>query len=160
MPVFDASSVIYAWDNYPEAQFPPLWDWLAQEVANGQIVMPIVALDEVRLKAPDCANWLVGKGLVVLPIGQNVANDALAIKQLLGIQNDQYHPNGVGENDIFIIASSKVEALPLVSNEKRQTNLPQVAAKRKIPAVCNMPQVGVHCIDFLEYIKQSGQVFR
>ena len=34
MQVFDASSMIHAWDNYPEPQFPGLWSWLAFQLAN------------------------------------------------------------------------------------------------------------------------------
>ena len=32
MQTFDASSMIYAWDNYPIEQFPPLWDWMGVQV--------------------------------------------------------------------------------------------------------------------------------
>jgi hypothetical protein len=43
MRVFDASSMIYAWDNYPERQFPGLWDWMAKQVEEENIVLPSVA---------------------------------------------------------------------------------------------------------------------
>ena len=59
MPVFDASSMMYAWDNYPESQFPPLWNWIESEINNNRLSMPSVAVDEVGHKAPDCKAWLI-----------------------------------------------------------------------------------------------------
>ena len=46
MRVFDASSMIYAWDNYPIQQFPPLWRWMAEQIERGFLVMPSIAFDE------------------------------------------------------------------------------------------------------------------
>ena len=84
----------------------------------------------------------------------------MRIKGLLGIVADDYHSKGVGENDIFIIATALVHRAELVSDEERQNFLPTVAAKKKIPAVCGMKDVAVSCINFIEYIKRSGEVFR
>jgi hypothetical protein len=61
MQVFDASSMIYAWDNYPIKQFPPLWKWIAQQIKERLLVMPRVAFEEVADKTPDCGDWLRGK---------------------------------------------------------------------------------------------------
>lgn len=83
----------------------------------------------------------------------------MRIKRLLQIQGDDYHPKGVGENDLFIIACSKLRNLSLVSDEERQPNLPQVPSKMKIPAVCGLTTVGVPCMNFLAYLKQSQEVF-
>ena len=160
MPVCDASSIIYAWDNYPIGQFPGLWEWLAEQVAGGALVMPGVAFDEVARKSSECAQWLKKKGLVPLEIGNAIAQDALRIKGLIGIVGDDYHPKGVGENDILIIATARSRKDVLVSDEGRQYKLPDILTKCKIPAVCGMQGVGVRCISFLEYVKESGEVFR
>ena len=53
MKVFDASSIIHAWDDYPFEQFPPLWDWMSEQIDAGEIVIPRVALDEVAQISPD-----------------------------------------------------------------------------------------------------------
>jgi Domain of unknown function (DUF4411) len=42
MQVFDASSMIYAWDNYPMRQFPGLWEWMATQIEEKKLVMPSV----------------------------------------------------------------------------------------------------------------------
>lgn len=55
MQVFDASSIIHAWDHYPFEQFPGLWAWMANRVAQGLIQMSEVAVEEVGHKAPECA---------------------------------------------------------------------------------------------------------
>ena len=122
--------------------------------------MPRVASDEVAQKAPDCHVWLRDNGLELLEITNKIVQEAMRIKGLLGIVNDNYHPKGVGENDLLIIAAAKVHNLELVSDESTQKRLPDIASKRKIPAVCDMNEVAVKCIDFLTYIKRSGRVFR
>ncbi len=159
MRVFDASSMIYAWDNYPVGQFPGLWEWMASQIEAKQIVMPTVAFEEVQHKTPDCGVWLKDHNLEQLAISNAILQDAKRIKGLLGIANDKY-TTGVGENDILIIAAARLHGAELVSDEAKQPNLPKIPSNRKIPAVCVIPTVSVFCINFLEYIKASGAVFR
>lgn len=159
MQVFDASSIIHAWDNYPIENFPPLWGWIARNIAAGELSIPQVALDEVKRKSPDCGKWLTDHDITVLPLTNDVLQQAVVIKQVLGIVEDDYHPKGVGENDIFIIATAKVAGTTLISDERRQFRLPDVMAKYKIPAVCGLDEVKVECIQFIELIKASGASF-
>lgn len=158
MQVFDASSMIYAWDNYPVRQFPGLWQWIASQIEAETLVMPSVAFDEVAHKTPDCGAWLKNLGIRRLEINNAILENALRIKTLLGIAGDAYHSKGVGENDILIIAAARVHRGELVSNEGRQ-QLPDIPKKRKIPAVCAMPEVAVPCINFIEYIKRTDEIF-
>lgn len=152
--------MIYAWDNYPVRQFPGLWQWIATQVDEKMVVMPSVALEEVVDKAPDCGEWLKDNDLEQLEISNTIVEFAMRIKSLLGVNGDSYHAKGVGENDILIIATARVHRSELVSNEGRQEKLPDIPAKRGIPAVCAMAEVSVPCINFIEFIKRSDVVFR
>lgn len=158
MQVFDASSMIYAWDNYPVRQFPGLWQWIASQIKTQTLVMPSVAFDEVAHKTPDCGAWLRNLNLKRLEINNAILENAMRVKGLLDIAGDDYHPKGVGENDILIIATALVHRGELISNESRQ-KLPDIAKKRKIPTVCDMPEIAVSCINFIEYIKRTDEVF-
>ena len=160
MQVFDASSMIYAWDNYPIGQFPGLWEWMAGQIASKELVMSSVAFEEVSHKTPECGEWLRENDLERLDVSNAILQEAKRIKGLLDIVGDGYHPKGVGENDILIISTAKQHGAELVSDEERQTNLPHVISKCKIPAVCAMKTVSVSCLNFLEYIKASGAIFR
>ena len=159
MRVFDASSMIYAWDNYPLEQFPGLWDWMADQIRLGELAMPSVALDEVASKAPECAKWLRAYDINVLEMTNAIIQDAMRIKNLLEIVEDKYG-GGVGENDLFIIATARAHRAELVTDEKWQTVLPKKLMNYKIPAVCELPSVAVRWLKFIDYIKQSGAVFR
>jgi hypothetical protein len=117
MPDFDASSMIYAWDNYPEKQFPGLWEWIELRIQAKDICMSIVAFEEVKLKAPDCANWLTQRGVEQHDITNDIVQDANRIKSLLGIVGDNYHPKGVDENDLLIIATARANRVQLISEE-------------------------------------------
>ena len=160
MQVYDASSMIYAWDNYPIEQFPGMWEWMETQITDRQFVMPLVAYEEVLYKTPECSAWLDRNNLERLGITNDILQHSLQIKNLLGIINDNYHPNGVDENDIFIIATAWCYKYELVSNEGRQQLIPKNFARMKIPAVCAMGTIGIPCINFIELIKRSGQVFR
>ena len=158
MQVFDASSMLYAWDNYPPAQFPPLWNWMADRVAKGVIQMSEVALEEVGHKAPECANWLKDAGLHKLAVTEPILQEAFRIKGLLEIEEDKYG-TGVDENDLIIIATAKLHGVELVTDESPQPTPHKQKRNWKIPAVCNMQGVSVAWMDYLGYIKRSGAVF-
>ncbi len=159
MQAFDASSMVYAWDNYPIRQFPGLWEWLAEQIATKILVMPDVALEEVSKEAPECGQWLEENDIKKIHVNNAIIQDAMRIKGLLGIVGDSYHPKGVGENDILIIATARAHGAKLISDEGKQNQLPDKMAKRKIPAVCDLDKVSVPCISFVEYIKRSDAIF-
>jgi len=159
MQVFDASSIIYAWDNYPFQQFPGLWDWMGERINNLTIMMPSVALGEVRANSTDCWQWLRDAGLKTHDVNNTILQDALRIKNLLGIVGDKYG-GGVGENDILIVATADVIGKELVTDEGWQPLLPKNLHNCRMPAVCSLPTVQVTWINFLNYIKRSGVVFR
>lgn len=96
MQVFDASSMVYAWDNYPIRQFPGLWEWMADQIAKKILVMSDVALEEVSKEAPECGQWLEENNIEKLDINNFIMENAMRIKGLLGIVGDRYHPKGVG----------------------------------------------------------------
>ncbi|MCB4779142.1 MAG: DUF4411 family protein [Sulfurovum sp.] len=155
----DASSIIYGWDNYPIEQFPGLWEWLCEEVRGGNLCIPRVAFDEVKNKSEECSKWMQGCNIQKFAVTNDILRTAVEIHELLGIENENYHPKGVGENDIVIVAIAKIMETVLVSNESIQISLPQERKKYKIPAVCHLSKVDVKCIDFLKYLKESGRVF-
>lgn len=160
MHTLDASSILHAWDNYPLTQFPGLWDWLAAEIQAQRLSIAVVGLDEVGHKSPDCVTWLKSQNIRRLAMSNDVIQAAMDIKQHVGIQNDQYHPKGVDENDILIIATAQYHGATLITNEARQSSSLKEPTRRKIPAVCDLPGVAVAHKNFLDYILQSQQVFR
>lgn len=159
MRAFDASSIIHAWDNYPNDQFVGLWDWLGTQLDGKKIRIPSVAYEEIERRSPDCHKWLSASGHKTLPLSSKVLAQAKSIKEVLGIVEEQYFSLGVSENDLYIIATAKVQGCILVSDEAAQPTLPKMMARYKIPAVCALDEVGVDCQSFLRFIKQSGQKF-
>lgn len=121
--------------------------------------MPQVAFEEVERRAPDCCDWLRDHDIIRIGVSNAIVQEAFRIKKRLHIEGDKYHPRGVGENDLLVIATASVEGRVLVSNEGRQNQFPTIAAKAKIPAVCELHHIEVPCIDFITLIKESGEVF-
>ena len=159
MLTFDASSIVYGWDNYPADMLPPLWAWLAREVQAQRMQISYVAAEEVGHVSPECGRWMAAVGVRVLPVSNPVSVEANRIKGLPGVAGDAHHPNGVDENDLLIIATARTQGCGLVSNESVQLNLPLAMPRYKIPVVCGLDSVGVRCMSFIDYRKSSGQVF-
>ena len=132
---------------------------MSAQIGSGTFGMPQVAFEEVERRAPDCCNWLRHHKIHRVSTSNDIVQEAFRIKSLLQIEGDKYHSKGVDENDLLIIATASVVQVGLVSNEGRQNQLPDVMAKCKIPATCDLEPVGVRCIDFITLIKESGEVF-
>ena len=158
MQIFDSSSIIYAWDNYPPKQFPPMWHWIGTLVQTQQLTLSQVAHKEVKDKYSDITDWLAKHEVEILDVTEKIFQEALIIKKLLGIQEDRYG-GGVGENDILIIATAKAAQVELVADEAIQHKLPQNMKNYKIPAVCSLSQINVQCLSFLDVLRNSDEVF-
>lgn len=158
MRLLDASSVIDLWENYPLGQFPTVWQWFESEVVTGALAVSTVALTEVGHRDPRCRTLLKGFGISELAVGNDEAIIAARIKVALGIVGENYG-SGVDENDILIISIAKVGGCELITNERRQPNLPATMRNYKIPATCSLATVGVQTVSMLEYIVLSGRVF-
>lgn len=157
--IVDASSLVHGWDSYPIEIFPPLWDWLAQQVASGELQFPDVAYVEINDVCPEAGQWLKDQTVKVVATTPAMLTVSMVIKQILGVVNDEYNPKGVDENDLLIISSASVNGVECVSDEAKQNDLPINMKKYKIPAVCKHEGVGVQCCNFLDYLKSSGVKF-
>lgn len=153
----DASSMVHAWDTYPPDIFPKVWEWIEAQIAHNEMVISQPAKDEVEHVAPDCAAWLGKASIQICAVSNAALQRARLLKNNLGIQNDNYHPRGVDENDLLIICCAYCSSVELVSNEARQPSLPSDRRRYKIPAVC--ASYGPLCIDFLAYMRSAARTF-
>jgi len=151
---FDASSMIHAWDNYPpeNPHFDSLWQWFSEQIDNKNFGISSKALEEVGHKIPECGDWLNSNDIEVHPLTATSLAMAQEIKTLLGIVEEQY-TKGVGEKDLLIISIAKENETTLASDESRQNKLPTLKSNYKIPAVCDMLEINVECISFLDLLK-------
>lgn len=155
---FDASGIIHAWDEYPLHKFPPFWAWIELRVRNGECRISEEAFREVEHKYPECATWLKERDIQRIPLNDEILRQANEIKDLLEIEEEEFG-SGVDENDLFVIATAKIEAETILTTEARQNNLPQKMKNYKIPAVCEMDQVSVPHLNVREWILASEEVF-
>lgn len=156
---FDASGIIYAWDEYPIANFPKFWEWIDAQIRADNCSISQVALDEVSHKYEECAKWLRDKGIRQIGLTDEILRSASEIKTLLEIEEEAYGA-GVDENDLMIIAAAKIEADVVLTQESRQPFDPNRKKKNyKIPAVCELPEVDVQHQNVREWIQASGQQF-
>jgi hypothetical protein len=151
---FDASSMILAWDNYPRENlhFDSLWQWFSEQIDNKNFSISATALDEVCHKIPECGDWLKKNNIEIHPLTVTSLKTAQKIKTLLGIAEEKY-TKGVGEKDLLIISVAKENGKTLVSDESRQNKLPDLKSNYKIPAVCDMPEVSIKCVSFIDLLK-------
>ena len=157
MQALDASSIIHGWENYPPQVFPSVWIWIEEQIASSALIISEAAYTEVGHMLPECHPWLKNVNIEIKRITPVELSLAANIKASLGIKGDDFHPKGVDENDILIIACAQTQNCQLISNEAPQPALPENLKKYKIPAVCALHSVP--CQSFLDLILQANRSF-
>lgn len=164
--LIDASSWIEAWLRYPIQSFPRVWEWLAEEIGNGNIQTPKVICKEVRHKSEECGKWLDENGITYPGVSEdNVLTMGVEIKGIAGITGDiKDNPRGIDDNDLELIVVASLtdgtvvtEEDPQLTADNPRTATPPKPINYKIPFVCRLNEVKV--TNFLEMIKGTGKTF-
>ena len=163
--LIDATSWIDAWLRYPLRQFPRFWEWIAGELADGNMQTVRVVHKEVEHKIGECSQWLGDSGMTYPDVSaDDVLSRGVQIKGDAGITGDiKDNPRGIDDNDLELIAVASLTGGIVVTEEhpqmdsQKKKGIPPKSINYKIPMVCRINDV--ECTNFLEVIKASGRIF-
>ncbi len=138
--------------------FDQLWKNILAHAGNSHFSISKVAFDEVKNtidnKDTQQQKFIqILKKFVVIETDIDDFNFVKRAKQKLGIVEDKYG-NGVGENDLLIIATAERTNATLVTNEGVQSSAPENKSNAKIPLVCKW-MGGVQNINLQELINSD-----
>jgi hypothetical protein len=147
----DTSCLIAAWEErYPIDNFPNFWNLLDRAIQAGTIVTPQAVHDETAKKSKDLYAWLADRDEILLELDEATQREVRAILAR--------HPRLVAEKkqrfaaDPFIIATAKLQALTIVTEERPSGNL----NRPNIPDVCG--DYGLAYINLLQLIRAEAWV--
>lgn len=123
---------------------------MEQNIKNKNFVFPQPTIEELKKKQKDFFDYLKKNNAVEIPLNEAILKEGLQIKNSLEITSNNYHKKGVGENDILIIATAKLNNHILITEEGYQKNSPQQKRKFKIPLVCQ--NIGVQWKHFRQIL--------
>ncbi len=160
--MIDASSWLEAWQRYPMRQFPKLWEWLSEEIENGNMQTIKVMHKEVKHKIDEYAEWLDENNVAYPRVREDdVLARGIEIKNKAGITTDiKDNKKGIDDNDLELIAVASLSDKKVVTEEKVQKlgkGTKSNSRNYKIPLVCQLNNVDV--TNFLEMMKASGKTF-
>ena len=155
----DASVFLSAWNlYYPPDVFQSLWK-VIREIRNCiEIIKPVYdeiypgAVNKVRSKKYSLRDWMDETGFQIINIDKmaDVPMSSIQLEDKYKIK--KHSPRGAGENDITLIAYSKLTSRIVVTAEARQNYKPAKLYNYKIPLICL--EEGVECIDFVEMLRR------
>lgn len=146
----DTSSIVYAWNEYPRANFPPLWPKMERAIAEGLIVAPRDVLLELERVEPEAYEWAKRQDGFSLELNEAIQEATKAIlSQYRELVKDKANRT---KADAFVIAVAQVHGCTVVTNEKPTYSL----SRPHIPDVC--AKMKIRCIDLLGLIKEREWV--
>ena len=161
--IFDASSLLYAWDTYPKDidLFEPLWAWIESLIAAELLVMSKVNFDEVT-KSTEAYEYLKDLKLKIIEPNMAILSIADNIRLELGLTEVEINNptrKGVDVGDLICVATAKVDSLKLITEESPQIQTNGHGSPKlqnhKIPRVCSLHSVAVKTCNFVEFLKQN-----
>lgn len=150
----DTSSLIHGWnEKYPPEVFTSLWTDIENLINNGDLVSTEEVLAELNAGNDDLSAWALKQSTFFLPLDTQIQTEAANILSD-PINSKVLDTRKVGKNeaDIWVIATAKVNALTVITDEKyvQPIDVPN-ARKISIRNVCE--NINVPHLNFLEFIK-------
>jgi hypothetical protein len=151
--VFDTSAYINGWrDHYPPATFPSVWDFIAEAMDLGRIILPREVYRELVAKDDDIKEWAKERSAFSLDASPDV-------QRAVGAIYAQFPRPGRRDGaDPFVIAEAQMRGFTVVTYEGRSfSGIPTKNWDKTMPSICK--HVGVPCRTVPEALAMLGGSF-
>lgn len=149
----DSSSLINPWRRfYAPDVFPALWKNVEKLISGGKLMACHEVFQELKVGKDDLFKWAKKQKFFFKPLTKNQVEIAKDIMNRFPglIDSKKTNPDA----DPFVIALAIEEGCTVITYENGSSN----PAKPKIPDVCK--QMGVKCINFLDFCREQNWRFR
>lgn len=148
----DTSAILDGWRRYyPPDVFPPLYDWLAELIASGDLRASEEVLHELEKKDDAVHGWVRTRVDLFVPTDEAVQREAMKVlanhKKLIDTRPRR------SSADPFVIAVAKLNDAVVVTGELATNSL----KRPNIPDVCDA--MGLESTNLLGLCRREGLVF-
>lgn len=155
--VIDACSLLDFWGSLKDyrrvydvevASFRKIWEYIAEQIADGVIILPTVIHGEVdKTTVKEFHEWLLKHKKLCVDHNEAIVELAEIVNKIPFYTTDK-----ASLHDAIVVATAKYRKLTVITSERKSPALN--LTKPMIPNVCD--EMKVECITLPEYFVREG----